>query len=430
MFLSADNRLLTGQFDGSLRVWDVATGKIVETHRQHTGWVTAIVTARDGKTFVTASTDRSIVIWDAAKIQPLTRLRGHLAEIWALALSDDGRVIASASQDGLAKLWNPATRRGPSDLIGAHKTVGFIDDGRLLVAASSKGLMLSDVVSGETSEIPISGMHDPSYSSNYPADVERGGSLVVVGLGSKLELWNATTRAREASWDAFDESAKTEQTISTVAFSPDGRHVAAASTTGLVKVWDVATQGEVARFKASSSTYGDLAFSPDSKLLALGRNAHVIVWNVALGRETLKLGPHNGDIRSIEFSPDGRLLAAAALQGNEANLWEIPSGKSVATLRGHVQGVVCVAFTPDGKTLATGSHDRRVKLWNVATQQEMATLPLDGIILSLVFSPDGRSLAAGHEGKPRLRLWRVPSFEEIEAVESKAPSTRTRTKRD
>jgi len=146
-----------------------------------------------------------------------------------------------------------------------------------------------------------------------------------------------------------------------------------------------------------------------------------------LGVNAAKVGPHNGEVRSIAFSPDGRLLAVAALQGDEATLWEIPLGKLVATLRGHVQGVASVAFTPDGKTLATGSHDRRVKLWNVATQQEMATLPLQGIILSLAFSPDGRSLAAGHEDKARIRLWRVPLFEEIKAVESKTQSAHTQT---
>ena len=80
-----------------------------------------------------------------------------------------------------------------------------------------------------------------------------------------------------------------------------------------------------------------------------------------------------------------------------------------------------VAFSPDGKTLATGSYDRKVKLWNIATEQEVATLePLPGTCLSLRFSPDGRTLAAGSYlgPEPYMSLWQVPSFEEIDAAEA------------
>src|SRR5262245_4847164 len=86
-----------------------------------------------------------------------------------------------------------------------------------------------------------------------------------------------------------------------------------------------------------------------------------------------------------------------------------------------------VAFAPDGKTLATGSHDGRVKLWNVATEQEVVTLPLEGMFTSLKFSPDGGTLVVSctvpeSSLEPRIRLWHAPSFEEIEAIEAQVCS--------
>jgi WD40 repeat protein len=103
-------------------------------------------------------------------------------------------------------------------------------------------------------------------------------------------------------------------------------------------------------------------------------------------------------------------------------LWEISSGELKATLKGHAGSVLGVAFSPDGKTLATGGYEGKVKLWNIATEQELATLELlPGGCLSLRFSPDGRALAAGSVvgSEPFMSLWRVPSFEEIEAMEAK-----------
>ena len=80
-----------------------------------------------------------------------------------------------------------------------------------------------------------------------------------------------------------------------------------------------------------------------------------------------------------------------------------------------------VAFSPDGKTVATGGYERKVKLWNIATQQEVATLgPLPGSCLTLRFSSDGRTLAVGSwmGTEPYMSLWQVPSFEEIAAAEA------------
>ena len=97
----------------------------------------------------------------------------------------------------------------------------------------------------------------------------------------------------------------------------------------------------------------------------------------------------------------------------------MPSGTLLATLKGHVQAIIAVAFSPDGKTLVTGGMDRKVKLWNVATHQELATFPLGGLLPTLGFSPDGRTLAVGSMLEARIQILRAPSFEEIAAAEAK-----------
>ena len=168
-----------------------------------------------------------------------------------------------------------------------------------------------------------------------------------------------------------------------------------------------------------------LTFSPDGRLLAGSEEknvegSHVGIWDVNTGALMRKLTIPYDVVLSLAFSPDGKLLATAE-QNETVHLWDIPSGALRVALLGHAQTVVSVAFSPDGKTLATGAGDSKVKLWNIATEQEVATLELPGGCWSVKFSPDGRTLAVGYllEPEQHIRLWEVPSFEDIDAAEAK-----------
>ena len=75
----------------------------------------------------------------------------------------------------------------------------------------------------------------------------------------------------------------------------------------------------------------------------------------------------------VAFSPDGKTLASGS-EDKTIKLWDVATGKEQATLKGHTEWVKSVAFSPDGKTLASGSGDSTIKLWDVATGKEQATL--------------------------------------------------------
>jgi WD40 repeat protein len=121
-------------------------------------------------------------------------------------------------------------------------------------------------------------------------------------------------------------------------------------------------------------------------------------------------------VNCLAFSPDGKTLASGSSDAT-IKLWDVATGKEQATLKGHKAGVICVAFSPDGKTLASGSNrdDTTIKLWDVATGKEQATLKGHKTGSGVTFSPDGKRLVSwggGARDTGTIKLWDVATGKE------------------
>jgi WD40 repeat protein len=123
-----------------------------------------------------------------------------------------------------------------------------------------------------------------------------------------------------------------------VAFSPDGRLLAAASGDGSAQTWDAATGKAVLTLQGHTKGVTSLAFSPDSRTLTTASDDNTArIWNAATGKEIFTLRGHSGGVTSVAYSPDGRLLATASLD-KTAKIWDAATGKEILTLRGHESG--------------------------------------------------------------------------------------------
>ncbi|PMB48502.1 hypothetical protein CEN39_22905 [Fischerella thermalis CCMEE 5201] len=290
-------------------------------------------------------------------------------------------------------------------------------DGLLTVFRSKKGIekQLTKILARLREESP----QEPGYTAGNIVNLLKSLGIDFTGYDfSHLSIWQADLRKVNLHHVNFQNADLTKSAFSetfggimSVAFSPDGKLLAAGDSNGEIHLWQVADGKQLLILRGHANWVVSLAFSPDSRTLASGSSdCTVKLWDVITGQCLHSLQEHGNEVWSVAFSPEGDKLVTGC-DDHIIRLWSVRTGECLKIFQGHTNWVLSVTFSLDGQTLVSGSDDNTIRLWDVNSGECLKIFQghSDGI-RSISLSPDGQMLASSSDDQT-IRLWNLSTGE-------------------
>jgi WD40 repeat protein/predicted Ser/Thr protein kinase len=370
---------------------------------------------RDGKTVVCSNYHwkGTVEIWDVATGKRTIRLPEKASAINVLALSPDGKLLAVGDEDSTVRLWEVATGKQHAALkghTGGVASIAFTPDGQLL-AAAARGKYDSGrkaFVNGEVKLWEVAARKEKATLKGHSSSVSSvafspDGKELALGSRNEIKLWDLASSKESRSFPAPPGG------VSGMAFTPHAKTLVLGGVgfAGGVKLYDRTTGKERASFKGDSS----FAISPDGRMLACGdASSYIKLWDLTTGKERVTL-PSRG--RPLAFTADGKTLFSI---GDEVKRWDLFPNHPWHNLKGHEGAVTSVAFTPGGNLLVSGSSDRTVKVWDMTRSGERHTLSgHKGAVSSVAVRADGKVAASGSHDHT-VKLWDLKARKELRTL--------------
>jgi serine/threonine protein kinase len=274
-FTDDGGSLVTTGADGTLKIWNAATGAIVRTLELDDGAATSL--AVFGRRAITGHADGTIALWDIDSGEKVGNYRRNEANIWSVAFAGDQSHFLASSHDWAITLWDTRTTSEPLHVFEAHENA-------VQAVAFSP--------------------HGPFIASG--------------GADRTVKLWNPWSLNVIRTYRGHRDF------VTALTFSPDGKLLASADLDGWIRLWSTSSSRLYRILSGHNGRVTDLAFSPDGELLAsAGEDGAVRLWDF---RRSRPVRTYTGAaVKSLAFSPDGKRLAVASVEGS-VGLWNTASG--------------------------------------------------------------------------------------------------------
>ncbi len=387
---SPDGRsLAVASWDQTVRILSAVTGRTRQVFQGHAGPVQSVAFHPNGKLLASGDGDATVKVWNVRTGQDIMTLRGHKSPVYGVAFSPDGELLLSGSNNGNLKIWEMATGRAIQSLTSQSGAVFgscFSPDGRYLAYCGGDATVrVWDLEAGSAAH-DVSRPHGARgkcpLQSRRPAlglVQSAGWQCQGMGLDAASGICHVCPRARPrprtnegAGLDRATDAAilsRTGPDIEALAFHADGKHLVSVAVGGELQFWDA---GSGVLTEQRSLPTCDELITP--AVLA-------------------------------SFNSGGtRLAGRDRLDQTVVKVWDVATGIELIGLRGHTMPVLVVKFSVDGQWIVTCAceaerRDRphEIKVWDASTGRCLVSLTGKGLLVTASFSPSGRWIAAGSE---------------------------------
>ncbi len=394
--------LISASEDGSLKVWDLESGRALATLEGHSYGVTACAMTPDGQRVISASEDETLKVWDLKSARTLVTLQGHSGPVFACAVTPDGRCVVSASEDNTLKVWDLESGRTLATLEGHAGSVtacAVTTDGHCVVSASEdRTLKVWDLTSR-----PLATLQGHSDAVRACAVTPDGWHVVSASEDRTLKVWDLTSGRTLTTLQGHTTH------VNACAVTPDGHSVVSASDDRTLKVWNLESGHTLATLQGHSNIVRACAVTPNGRRVVSASDDRTLkVWDLEPGRTLTIPQGHSDIVRACAVTPDGSRVVSAS-DDNTLKVWDLKSGRTLATLQGHSDWVLACAVTPDGSRLVSASADQTLKVWDLESGHTFATLQgHSGWVLACAMTPNGLHMVSASDDNT-LKVWDLQS---------------------
>jgi WD40 repeat protein/serine/threonine protein kinase len=372
--------IAAGMRDGTVRLYDARD--LMETARLtgHTDRVRDVIFTPDSRHVISGSYDRSMRVWNVAKGKQVAMVEHDKHIFNALAVAPGGQFVFSAGG-----IWKPNEETNDWKPEQDYAI-------RMWQLPVSVWLPDAPPASGAVAPVKhvarIDGHDGPVFDVAIAAD---GLTALSTSDDYHTRIWDLATQKQV-------RAIKADGAMRCVAVTTDGSLAAWSGGQKSIVVWDLKQNRELKTLTGHASWVYSLQFTKDNRrLLSASRDKTIRLWDLDTGNPTQTLETINRQDVVARFSPDETKILANSDNDYTLTLWNVANGQPLARLHGHgVEGVFAAAFSPDGSQIATADGKGAIHLRDGASGEPRVTwLGHQGRVTALAFTPSGRHLVSG-----------------------------------